>query len=293
MIRFVPLLILLSGLGYAQTKVAPTLTIGQYSTVYNFLSFSIAAMGASAIFFFISRATVGQKYRIALLVSGLVVTIAAYHYVRISNSFIETYKLEGGQYVASGVPFNDAYRYVDWILTVPLLLLETVAILALPAAQSRPLIWKLVLASFFMIALGYPGEVGDNTARFWWGLASTVPFVYILYVLWGELGQAASRQKPEVQMYSRNMKLLLLFSWGVYPIAYALPLLGITGASAVVGVQVGYSIADVLAKPIFGLLAFAIATIKTRQDMGVNEDEELLLEPTGVTSTGLRPGATD
>ena len=55
----------------------------------------------------------------------------------------------------------------------------------------------------------------------------------------------------------------------------------------------GYSIADVLAKPIFGLLAFAIATIKTRQDLGVNEDEELLLEPTGVTSTGLRSGATD
>lgn len=291
LIRFVPLLILLSGLSLAQRVQPATLTAGQFSTVYNFFSFAIAAMGASAIFFFVSRSSVLPKYRLALVVSGLVVTIAGYHYLRIFNSWEAAYTLQNGSYVASGIPFNDAYRYVDWLLTVPLLLLETVAILALPAMQSRGLIWKLVIASFFMIALGYPGEVGDNTARFWWGLASTVPFAYILYVLWGELGQAASRQKPEVQVYSRNMKLLLLFSWGVYPIAYALPMLGITGASAEVGVQVGYSVADVLAKPIFGLLAYAIAVIKTRQDMGLSEDEDIVLG--NVPAGTMRPGATD
>ena len=291
MIRFVPLLILLSGLGMAQRVQPATLTVGQFSTVYNFFSFAIAAMGASAIFFFVMRSSVLPRYQLALVVSGLVVSIAGYHYLRIFNSWEAAYTLQNGSYVASGIPFNDAYRYVDWLLTVPLLLLETVAILALPALQSRSLIWKLVIASFFMIALGYPGEVGDNAARFWWGLASTVPFVYILYVLWGELGQAASRQKPEVQVYSRNMKLLLLFSWGVYPIAYALPMLGITGASAEVGVQVGYSLADVLAKPIFGLLAFAIAVIKTRQDLGLSEDEDVVIG--NVPAGTMRPGATD
>ncbi|XLE20868.1 bacteriorhodopsin-like (plasmid) [Deinococcus radiomollis] len=276
-------------MGLAQNAAPATLSLGQFSAVYNAFSLAIAAMGASAVFFFVSRSSVAPKYRIALVVSGLVVTIAGYHYLRIFNSWDAAYVLKDGVYASSGQPFNDAYRYVDWFLTVPLLLLETVAVLGLPAVQSRSLIWRLVIASALMIVLGYPGEVGTLTARFWWGLASTVPFVYILWLLWGELGQAASRQKPEVQLYSRNMKLLLLFSWGVYPIAYALPLLGITGASSVIGVQVGYTIADILAKPVFGILAYAIAITKTRQDLGLGEDDEVVLTPRG----GLTPGATD
>ena len=291
LVRVIPLLMLLSGLGLAQNVVPATLTSGQFSTVYNFFSFAIAAMGAAAIFFFVSRSEVGPKYRIAMLVSGLVVSIAGYHYLRIFNSWDAAYTLKDGVYVFSGQPFNDAYRYVDWLLTVPLLLLETVAVLALPAVQSRSLIWRMVIASALMIALGYPGEIGSLTARFWWGLASTVPFVYILWLLWGELGRAAARQKPEVQLYSRNMKLLLLFSWGVYPVAYALPMLGITGGEAVIGVQIGYTIADVLAKPIFGLLAYAIAITKTRQDLGLSEDDALVA--TAPVISGMKSSAAD
>ena len=224
-------------------------------------------MGASAIFFFLARSQVAPKYRIALLITGLVVTIAGYHYFRIFNSWEAAYTLKGGSYVPSGHPFNDAYRYVDWLLTVPLLLLEAIAVLALPSAQARSLAWKLVIASAFMIALGYPGEISASlSARFWWGLASTIPFAYILYVLWVDLARSMDRQPPEVRLYVRNMRLLLLASWGVYPIAYALPLLGIAGAATTVGVQVGYTIADVLAKPIFGLLVFTIAMLKSQQD---------------------------
>ena len=291
LIRLAPLMILLSGAGLAQSTAPASLSAGQFSTVYNFFSFAIAAMGAGAIFFFVATTLVGARYRIAMVVSGLVCTIAAYHYFRIFNSWEGSYALTNGAYTLSGTPFNDAYRYVDWLLTVPLLLIEAVAVLALPALQSRRLIWRLVIASALMIALGYPGEVGSLTARFWWGLASTVPFVYILWLLWGELSQAATRQKPEVQLYSRNMKLLLLLSWGVYPIAYALPLLGVSGAASVVGVQVGYTIADVLAKPIFGLLAFTIAMIKTRQDLGLRDDEDLVLA--GQPASGGVTAGTD
>jgi bacteriorhodopsin len=67
------------------------------------------------------------------------------------------------------------------------------------------------------------------------------------------------------------MRLLLLLSWGVYPIAYLLPMLGISGTSATVGVQLGYTIADVLAKPVFGLLIFAIAVVKTKVDQESGE----------------------
>jgi bacteriorhodopsin len=270
--------VLSSGIAAAQAVAAnTTLTAGQYNTVYNFFSFAIAAMGAAAIFFFLARSQVAPRYRLALLITGLVVTIAGYHYFRIFNSWEAAYTLDNGVYKPSGVPFNDAYRYVDWLLTVPLLLLETVAVLALPAAQGRSLAWKLVIASAFMIALGYPGEVGTLTERFWWGLASTIPFVYILYVLWVDLARSLDRQPADVKVYVRNMRLLLLASWGVYPIAYALPLLGIAGAGTSVGVQVGYTIADVLAKPIFGLLVFTIALLKSQDDAVSGEAATLTL----------------
>ncbi len=244
-----------------------SLTPSQFNLIYNGFSFAIATMFASALFFLNAQAQVGQKYRLALLVSAIVVSIAGYHYFRIFNSWDAAYSLQDGLYTLSGAPFNDAYRYVDWLLTVPLLLVETVAVLALSAREAKPLLIKLVAASVLMIATGYPGEIShDLTTRIIWGTVSTIPFAYILYVLWVELSKSLVRQPAAVQTLVRNMRLLLLFSWGVYPIAYLLPMLGITGTSATVGVQLGYTIADVLAKPVFGLLVFAIAVAKTKVD---------------------------
>jgi bacteriorhodopsin len=118
-----------------------------------------------------------------------------------------------------------------------------------------------------MIALGYPGEVAtSNSVRALWGTLSTLPFLYILWVLWVELGQAAGRQPENVRVLLRNIRLLLLATWGFYPIVYMLPFLGIAGSSALVGVQIGYSIADVLAKCGYGLMIYAIARAKSEVD---------------------------
>ena len=86
------------------------LTVAQFSIVSNMFSFTIAAMGASALFFFLSRSSVAPKYRPALMVSGLVVSIACYHYVRIYQSWHEAYALAGGVFKATAITFNDAYR---------------------------------------------------------------------------------------------------------------------------------------------------------------------------------------
>ena len=245
----------------------PALTSIQFDLVYNAFSFCIAAMAAAALFFFNARAQVGEKYRPALLISGLVVSIATYHYFRIFNAWDSAYSLQDGIYAATGLPFNDAYRYADWLLTVPLLLVETVAVLALAPKVSRSMLLRLAAAAVVMIVTGYPGEISNSiSTRLVWGTVSTIPFAYILYVLWVELGKALERQPQEVKGLVKSLRLLLLLSWGVYPIAYLLPALGIAGASATVGLQVGYTIADVLAKPIFGLYIFAIAKAKTEAD---------------------------
>ena len=235
----------------------------QYQLVYNVLSLSVAAMLASFVFFVLGRQDLSPRFRPAMVMSSVVVAIAGYHYFRIFNSWHEAYELKGGAYHPTGLPFNDAYRYVDWFLTVPLLCAELVSVLNLKKGVRGPLMAKLVIASALMIGLGYPGETASSmTMRGAWGFASTIPFVYILYVLWVELSKAASSESAEVKVLLRNSRLLILGTWGFYPLAYLLPQLGIGGASSIVGVQVGYSLADITAKCGYGVMIYAIARAK-------------------------------
>lgn len=246
---------------------AETLSIGQYSLAYNVFSFTFAAMLASFIFFILGRQSVAPKYRGALVMSALVVGVAGYHYFRIFESWSDAYVLMDGVYQATGTPFNDAYRYVDWLLTVPLLVAELIAVLALPRARSASLTWRLATAAALMVILGYPGEIAGSIAtRAIWGAISTIPFVYIVYVLWAELGDAIERQPGEAKTLVRNIRLLLVGTWGFYPIVYMLPMFGIAGATTMVGIQVGYAIADVAAKCGYGIMIYAIARAKSEAD---------------------------
>ncbi len=264
----------------------PELTISQYSLVYNMFSLTIACMWASFAFFVLAKNQVAPRFRISLIVSALVVGIAGYHYLRIFQSWGEAYQLVGDAYVASGVPFNDAYRYVDWLLTVPLLMVELVLVMGLVKSVQNSLIARLSIAAFLMIALGYPGEVlpaeaktGMFSAYGMWGFLSTIPFVYILYVLWVELGKTMDKQPPKVRMLLRNIRLLTLATWGFYPIAYMGPFIGLgSGAGAEVFVQVGYTIADIAAKCGYGIMIYNIARAKTEalEESTAVEERELV-----------------
>jgi len=251
------------------------LTNGQFQAVYNVLSLALAAMGATTIFLLVVQARVLPRYRVAVVVSAMVCLIAAYHYFRIFNSFSDAYvAIEAGApgvqdsyQLVKGVGFNEGYRYVDWLLTVPLLLFETVAVLALPRAVRSSLLWKLIPASTLMIVLGFPGEITNEIApKAVWGALSTIPFIYILYVLFVELSRAAKSQPNQVGKELAGLRWLLLATWGVYPISYMFPMFGLDGADSFVYRQIGYSVADVLAKCLFGLLIYKIARIKSFDD---------------------------
>jgi bacteriorhodopsin len=224
-------------------------------------------MLAGALFFFYSRSQVAPKYRPALLVSALVPTIACYHYFRIYESFSHAYTLANGAYTASGFPFNDAYRYADWLLTVPLLVIELVAVLALPSDISRKLIVKLSSAAALMIALGYPGEVSHEATTRWifWGLSMT-PWLFIMFTLFTEFSQAYSRQSDEVKSLVGAARGLLLLTWSFYPIAFLAPMVGLSGSTAECCLQVGYTIADIVAKVGLGVYIYMIATVKSEAE---------------------------
>jgi bacteriorhodopsin len=242
------------------------LSEGQFDLIYNALSLGLAAMAATTVFMLVAQPRVLQRYRLALVASASVTFIAAYHYWRIFDSF---------KAAAAGTEvFNEAYRYVDWLLTVPLLLVEVITVLALPAARRSSLLNKLIPASAAMIILGYPGEItSDLGPKAIWGALSTLPFIYILFVLFVELTKSLEGQPAEVKATIGRLRLLLIATWGVYPISYLFPMIGdwtgsefFTGTDGFVARQLGYTIADILAKCLFGLVIFKIARLKSMAD---------------------------
>jgi bacteriorhodopsin len=254
----------------------PDLTTLQFSIVDNIFSMTVATMGAAALFLFMARSTVANEYRPALMVSGLVCAIACYHYFMIRHSWQNAYTLGDGGYAGTGAAFNDFYRYADWILTVPLLMVELIAVMRLERSKATSLLTRLVIAAAAMIALGYPGEVISSpegwTARVVWGTLSSIPFFYILFVLWVELTRSLPTQPAAARKLIEIARLVILITWAVYPIAYAIggtPAAleakagGSVGASNIVGLQVGYAIADMAAKAGFGILIYFIARAKS------------------------------
>merc|ERR1712107_701677 len=205
---------------------------------------------------------------------GLVTLIATYHYFRIFHGWCAAFHVknsDGGAYnvTLSGEPFNDAYRYVDWLLTVPLLLIELILVMKLPKAETVKLSWSLGVASAVMVALGYPGEIQENLAVrwFWWTMAM-IPFCYVVMTLVGGLSDATAKQPDSVKGLVVMARYLTVISWLTYPGVYIIKNMGLAGNIATTYEQVGYSIADVVAKAVFGVLIWAIAAGKSAEENG-------------------------
>lgn len=268
----------------------PEITYGQYNAVYNALSFGIAGMGAACLFVLFQVPNVTKKYRTALLINFLVTAIATYHYFRIFNSFDAAYQVnaasDGGNdtVVNTGRAFNDAYRYVDWLLTVPLLLIELILVMGLSESKTFSLSWQLGIASAIMVAVGYPGEISEGPTRWIYWSISMVFFLFVVYHLLVGLASAAGeaadttdseeegsvkvvgRTSPKVQRLIAVARYLTAISWCTYPVVYAVKSMGLSGAEAMTYEQVGYSLADFLAKAVFGILIWAIASEKSALD---------------------------
>lgn len=239
----------------------------QFSLAYNAFSFTFATMGAATAFLWLSRSQVAPAYRTALTISGVVTGIAAYHYFRIFESWNAAYTFKDGVVTATGFAFNDAYRYVDWLLTVPLLLVELILVMRLSREETTSKTVRLGSAAALMIVLGYPGEIAsDIPTRALWGTLSAIPFVYIVWQLFRGLGDSIKAQPANAQNLVRKARLLTFASWGFYPIVYMAPYAGLNGGTATTTIQLGYTIADILAKAGLGVLIFLISLRKSEAE---------------------------
>lgn len=218
------------------------------------------AMMAASVFFFFERGSVEGKWKVSLLVSGLITFIAAVHYY-----YMRDYYLATGENPT-------ALRYIDWTLTVPLMCVEFY-LLTKAAGAKLGLMWKLIFASVVMLVAGYIGEAfnpegGSTTHSVLWGVISTVGYIYILYTAWfGEVKQLAEESNSEV--VKKGVKILawfVLVGWAIYPIGYmCMPggwlNTGLGWSSS--NVDLFYNIADAINKIGFGLVVYSVAVAET------------------------------
>jgi len=250
----------------------------QYQAVYNTLSFSLASMMATTMYLWFRSTAVRDRFKSAVIISGLVTFIAAYHYIRIFNSWVEAYKYTaGGQPVLTGVPFNDAYRYMDWLLTVPLLLIEILLVMNLDEAVYNDKAKTLGVGSALMIVSGYYGELtvsGDLTPRWICWVLSMSFFVYIVYELLVGLKEATDSEKDQVVKGKIQLaQVMTVISWCTYPVVYLFPMLGIAASNAVVAIQIGYCISDIISKCGVGLVIYQITYAKSNKAEGLLQQQ--------------------
>jgi len=239
-------------------------SLGQFHLVSNAFSFAIAVMGAATAFFFLNRSQVAPVYRTAITITGIVTLIAFYHYLRIFASWEASFSVLNGQIKPTGVAFNDAYRYVDWLLTVPLLLIELILVMRLSPAETMAKATKLGSLAALMVLLGYPGEIsGDSGTRWLWWSLSMIPFLIIVSDLFVGLKASIDSQPASARGLVNVARWVTILSWCFYPAVFVLPMLGITGGNATTAVQVGYTISDIVAKAMFGVLIYMIAARKS------------------------------
>merc|ERR1719179_95799 len=156
---------------------------------------------------------------------------------------------------------------MDWLLTVPMLLMEIVLVMRLSSEEASQKCMTLGVSSALMIVLGYPGELiveGDLSQRWmYWALAMT-PFCYIVYeLLVGLAGATASETNDTVRGLIFRAQLVTVVSWLTYPVVYVFPMLGFKGAGAVVAIQVGYCASDIISKCGVGLIIYSVTAAKS------------------------------
>merc|ERR1711897_25937 len=169
----------------------------------------------------------------------------------------------------TGVPFNDAYRYMDWLLTVPLLLIEILLVMKLDESTFSCKSWTLGLGSALMIVSGYYGELvvtGDLSPRWTCWFVSMAFFLYIAYELLVGLSAAtASEADPNVAGKIRTAQVMTVISWCTYPVVYLFQMLGVQAAKAVVAIQLGYCVSDIISKCGVGLVIYKISYAKSQK----------------------------
>ena len=214
-------------------------------------------MLAATVFFFIERDRVKGKWKTSLSVAGLVTGIAFWHYMYMRDVWVNTGESP------------TVFRYVDWLITVPLQIIEFYLILAAVTVVKSELFWKLLIASLVMLVGGYMGEAGymDATPAFAVGMAG---WIYIIYEIFkGDAAKInASSGNASSQFAFKTIRNIVTFGWAIYPLGYFLGYIqgdGPMSPDNLANLNIIYNLADLVNKAAFGLAIWVAATNDSEQ----------------------------
>ena len=205
-----------------------------------------AVMAAGALFFFVERSTVKASWQTSLTVAALVCFVAFWHYMYMRDVWVATGESP------------TVYRYIDWLITVPMQIVEFYLILAACTAVSLGVFWKLLAGSLVMLLGGYFGETGvlSPMVGFVVGMAGWIFIIYYIFV--GEAAQIKdSAGNENLVLAFDGIKWIVTIGWAIYPIGYFLGYLG--GGVDANGLNTLYNLADLVKKFPFGLVIWYAA----------------------------------
>jgi bacteriorhodopsin len=211
------------------------------------------ALVASTAFFFLETQRVSGKWKTSLTVSGLVTMVAAVHYFYMREVWVET----------GSTP--TVYRYIDWLITVPLLMIEFYLILSAITKVPTGVFWRLMIGTLVMLVGGFLGEAGYLAV---WPafIIGMVGWLYILYEIFaGQAGKINAERAPaSVQSAFSLMRWIVTIGWAIYPIGYFFGYLtGSNPADSMKALNVIYNLADLLNKIAFGVIIWSVAVSET------------------------------
>ena len=222
------------------------------------ISFWLISMAliASTAFFFMETQRVAGKWKTSLTVSGLVTLVAAVHYFYMRDVWVET----------GATPL--VYRYIDWLITVPLLMVEFYLILRAITNVSGGVFWRLMIGTMVMLVGGYMGEAGYISAMLGF-IVGMAGWAYLLYeIFFGEASKVAATEAPaSVQSAFSTMRLIVTIGWAIYPLGYFMGYFTGAGPQESANMlNILYNLADVVNKIAFGVIIWNVAVTETEKN---------------------------
>ena len=243
-------------------------TTTQHAVVAHAFAVALGAHIVGFLYFLSRKDHIAPRYRTATWLSMAVMAASGFLFFRLGQSWDLAFVQQGEQMVRTGNRFDGALRYVNWLVTVPVLLLQVLYALDL----SRPVVQRvrtvLVVSGVLMVLCGYVGQFAagdDDRTLLLWGALGTPPFVVLLAVLVPKLLAARAYLPFEAGQTARNLVFVFAFFWGLYPIAYLLPAVRDDATTAVV-VQVLFTVADIGSKVLYGVLLAKVCRLRSAAD---------------------------
>jgi bacteriorhodopsin len=243
-------------------------TPDQHAIIGHLFAVALGAHVVGFVYFLFARERLAPRYRMATVLSMAVMAASGLLFLRLGTSWDTAFVQEGAAMVPTGNRFDGGLRYVNWLVTVPVLLLQVLFAFDLPRSRVLRLRTILVVSGLAMVALGYVGSFRlgrDDAWALGWGTASTVPFVVLLVVLVPLLRSQAGRLPAEAGTTMRHLSWVFLFFWGLYPLAYLVPVASFSTEGAMLS-QALFTVADVGSKVLYGVLLAKVLRLRSAAD---------------------------